>query len=291
MSNKKYKLNLIGRDPEDNRDFQYHDVLASSPLAEGVSLPESWSWFETNAVEENQGSYGSCAAQTGACIQAVHNYRETGEYIPFSVSFIYTQRANYSEGTEGMLVRDLMKILHKSGGVFASDKPNERMNTLNTKELEAKAEKYRIESYHKIRTVEECKNAIFRNGPALIAVPVYNWGPEMWKKDSGEELEGGHAMTIIGWNDKGFIIRNSWGPKWNGDGTCVLKYDDWDLIWYAWTTVDRSDDPGFDPFFPDQEPVPTPKKPSWLADKTLQVLIAAALGIPLILLLVYALMR
>lgn len=35
----------------------------------------------------------------------------------------------------------------------------------------------------------------------------------------------GHAITIVGYNDKGFIIKNSWGPDWGNNGYAVMSYD------------------------------------------------------------------
>jgi hypothetical protein len=39
--------------------------------------------------------------------------------------------------------------------------------------------------------------------------------------------DGGHAFAIVGYTDKGFIVQNSWGPKWGRGGFGVLTYADW----------------------------------------------------------------
>ncbi|MBT8207457.1 MAG: hypothetical protein KJO18_04220, partial [Acidimicrobiia bacterium] len=36
-----------------------------------------------------------------------------------------------------------------------------------------------------------------------------------------------HAFLIIGYDDDGFLVRNSWGQYWGYDGYAVLAYDDW----------------------------------------------------------------
>ena len=38
---------------------------------------------------------------------------------------------------------------------------------------------------------------------------------------------GGHAFCIVGYNDVGFLIQNSWGKEWGADGFGTLPYDDW----------------------------------------------------------------
>ena len=39
--------------------------------------------------------------------------------------------------------------------------------------------------------------------------------------------DGGHAFAIVGYNQDGFIIHNSWGAGWGTRGRAVLLYEDW----------------------------------------------------------------
>lgn len=39
--------------------------------------------------------------------------------------------------------------------------------------------------------------------------------------------DGGHAFVIVGYNQDGFIIQNSWGTGWGTNGRAVLPYEDW----------------------------------------------------------------
>ena len=39
--------------------------------------------------------------------------------------------------------------------------------------------------------------------------------------------DGGHAFAIVGYNQDGFIIHNSWGKRWGTKGRAVLQYEDW----------------------------------------------------------------
>ena len=38
---------------------------------------------------------------------------------------------------------------------------------------------------------------------------------------------GGHAFAIVGYTPNGFIVQNSWGPKWGFNGFALLHYTDW----------------------------------------------------------------
>ena len=46
---------------------------------------------------------------------------------------------------------------------------------------------------------------------------------------------GGHAFAIVGYNEVGFLVQNSWGPEWGRRGFATLPYDDWfDSVYDAW---------------------------------------------------------
>jgi hypothetical protein len=38
---------------------------------------------------------------------------------------------------------------------------------------------------------------------------------------------GGHAFALVGYNERGFIVQNSWGEGWGARGFAVLSYADW----------------------------------------------------------------
>jgi hypothetical protein len=153
------------------------------------------------------------------------------------------------------------------------------------------------------------KLALYSEGaPLLFAVPVYNYGPRMWAQSAlREKYLGGHAMSIIGWDDNkitqagrgAFIVRNSWGNDWCEEGYTWYPYDDLvsadeaaaenaseypnvgyatEMPWEIFATVDVKD------VIPDPEPEPKPepksessKVPVWA-----WVLLACMIGIPLL---------
>jgi hypothetical protein len=45
--------------------------------------------------------------------------------------------------------------------------------------------------------------------------------------DKGEKVSnfGGHVVTIVGYNERGFIIKNSWGTTWGDGGYGYVSYD------------------------------------------------------------------
>jgi hypothetical protein len=48
---------------------------------------------------------------------------------------------------------------------------------------------------------------------------------------------GGHAFALVGYNEVGFLVQNSWGPDWGKGGFATLPYEDWlDSAYDAWVT-------------------------------------------------------
>jgi len=43
----------------------------------------------------------------------------------------------------------------------------------------------------------------------------------------GHAQHPGHAFAIVGYNEAGFLIQNSWGTEWGSYGYAVLSYEDW----------------------------------------------------------------
>jgi hypothetical protein len=39
--------------------------------------------------------------------------------------------------------------------------------------------------------------------------------------------DGGHAFAIVGYNDQGFLLQNSWDTNWGSWGYAILSYEDW----------------------------------------------------------------
>ena len=46
-----------------------------------------------------------------------------------------------------------------------------------------------------------------------------------WRDGAG--ATGGHAFALVGYNERGFVVQNSWGTDWGAGGFAVLSYPDW----------------------------------------------------------------
>ncbi|MBL8517223.1 MAG: C1 family peptidase [Betaproteobacteria bacterium] len=46
-----------------------------------------------------------------------------------------------------------------------------------------------------------------------------------WTRDT--QPDGGHAFALVGFNESGFVVQNSWGDRWGNQGFAVMTYADW----------------------------------------------------------------
>jgi hypothetical protein len=146
-----------------------------------------------------------------------------------SPEFIYSARTN--RPGYGMYLRDCCNVLKKMGACYESsfhysDDGVERDPTAAAK---AEALNNRIAGYAFVTTVEGMKYALAVTGPALVCMAVYNGsGTKIWRPNG--KLTGWHAMTLVGYNEQGFIVRNSWGTWWGDSGHEIIPFEDFGFL-------------------------------------------------------------
>lgn len=226
--------------PYDARDYQ---IIASQNFPKTFELPK-----KVNI--KYQGMKPTCVAYALSSLVEYHNLIETGKYRKFSTEFIYgTREVGYYIG-DGMAIRDALKTIQKYGDCYYADCPGnhntaDAIKNVNKKVVEYRelAYPHRIGSYYRVRTPEGIKTALMNHGPvvvsmtckenAYIADDIYYYSQNA--KDSGR-----HCVLIVGWNEKGWIIQNSWSIFYAGDGYFTLPFDF--KINEAWGATDQKDD-------------------------------------------------
>ena len=221
----------------DNRDYIYIGSI--------LNLPEILDYRDNLTKIRDQGAQGTCFAHTAACVKEWQERKNNNFTEYFSPQFFYNNRFNkYDDNIdndEGMFPRDVMKLLKTVGICSESSYPYGKIES----KTEIKSEIYDeaklniIHSYAKINTMTKLKNSLYENGPCLISFPVYNYTSNFWLGDENSFI-GGHAVTVVGYNLEGFIIRNSWGKYWGEKGYSIYKYTDWGCHWELWTVIDEN---------------------------------------------------
>jgi len=211
----------------------------------------------------NQGSEGACTGFGLACVTNYLLWRrhvETAVKTPFagvSARMFYELAKHYDEWPgqdyDGSSCRGALKGWHKHGvcadtlwpypidaqGTPSFVRPGDgwsedstrrplgvylRVNKLSVVDLQSAI--CEIGAVYASGTAHDGWDAVMQKGEALPApkrhedLPVI--GPMKDPKNSG-----GHAFALVGYNERGFIIQNSWGLRWGASGFAVVTYEDW----------------------------------------------------------------
>lgn len=181
-----------------------------------MQLPKEYSFMQYLPKVLNQGSESICVP---CSCSAIINWRMNllhGEAKDNKINLhdIYNIRENKGDG---MTFKEALHYLRHHGV-----RTNEGVKT--------------IEEYAMIGSIDALKLALVMNGPCIAALPVYNDGPYFWKKSN--TFYGGHAISIVGYNEDGFIIRNSWGERWGlKNGYTLISYNDFHYFFEIWTVL------------------------------------------------------
>lgn len=192
------------------------EILFACP--QGSILPEKYSYKNFLPQVINQGRLSICVP---CSVSAYLNWKENtknGSNNDNSVALFDIYKSRKNKG-EGMTYKDAFRYLRHEG-------------------VESAAGKMMIETYGKVNNLKDLKFAIIANGPCFGALPVYSDDCDFWKQKSGQKFQGYHAISIIGYNEEGFIIRNSWGTTFCDNGNTIIKYDDFKLLLEIWTVID-----------------------------------------------------
>ena len=235
-----FNYNGVVESSYDARDYK---IKADSEFPEEFELPYKVS-------VKNQGSKPTCVAHALSSLVEYHNLIETGKYRKFSTEFIYGPRdIGYYIG-DGMVIRDALKTVQKYGDCYYADCPGnhdtaDAMNNVNEKVEEYRdlAYPHRIGSYYRVKTPEEMKTALMNHGPVVISMTCKDnayIADDIYCYPQDAENSGRHCVLVVGWNENGWIIQNSWGALYAGDGYFTLPFDF--KINEAWGTTDQKDD-------------------------------------------------
>lgn len=206
---------------KDFRDYKYKSVGARS-------LPGSYRIKKKLSIKD-QGMVSSCVAH------ALSSFEECIHNGKFSTNFIYGFRPKtYFQG-EGMNMRDALHTLVRYGDCLYAVCPGNTEVEAVYNEVNEKQEDcivgclpYRIKSYARIFTERQIKEMLLRDVPVPISVPIRGDlytinGIVMVNKQP--EISGYHALLIVGYEERGWIIQNSWGEHWGDGGLAILPYD------------------------------------------------------------------
>jgi hypothetical protein len=249
-------------------DDAYEATELKTPLTRGdyFALASSCSLKMYCPSVGNQGQYGTCVGwSSGYAARTILWAKESGTNSKseinahcFSPYFVYRSISTDYSCQNGTQIPDALNILKNKGNVlhqnFASPCPSSIPSRLYDDAKSNKIENFaRVfglydDEEYKIKSI---KKSLSEGNPVVIGMMVgasfMGCKSERWTPDAAFDARfpsGGHAMCVIGYDDKKFggavEIINSWGTDWGNQGFVWVKYSDFALYTkYAFELIDN----------------------------------------------------
>jgi hypothetical protein len=241
----------VERSPAREEDWSAHehDRLKDKPPPRERDLREGRPWFKV----QDQGQTGSCVgvARADAVMrwQLVEHkrlaptQRLSARFIWMASKEIRGQRLGPDEWRPSTFLeeaptnaKDALDVVRRYGAVTAPMLPwDGRLNRGPVERFFDRAGEYRIAAYYNLDDVNPVdrelrwRQWIDQHGPVLLTVEadrnlVAGAAPlERFKPRKEPFL---HACALVGYDSRGFFIRNSWGTGW-GDSGDIVATSEW----------------------------------------------------------------
>lgn len=242
----------------DLRDLPYRPPLISLPrqFPDDDVVKEFLPRYTKLGLILDQGEDGAC---TGYGLAAVVNYlryvqlleldEEPEKLTSVSPKLLYDLARLYDEWPgedyEGSSCRGALKGWHKHGVCEDALWPRSRQKKMEFKiwreAWRRSARETTLGVYYRInhRSVVDMQAAIHEIGAIYVSGTVHKgWehptpgevshaGLSKIIYGPGSKDSGGHSFALVGYNERGFVVQNSWGKDWGSGGFALLTYADW----------------------------------------------------------------
>lgn len=200
--------------------FIQSDIDGSELIFSSINsnkLPREIDYVDSVSEIINQGRLSICVpCSISAYVNWLENIQNgVNDNNQVALSEIYNCRTNKGEG---MTFKEAFKFLKNKGVTTANGN-------------------FKIQSYGMVKSIEDLKYALVMNGPCVGALPVYSSEWDFWRSKKGRRLEGYHAISLVGYNDIGFVIRNSWGSDFGDNGYSVIPFEEFRSFIEIWTIM------------------------------------------------------
>lgn len=239
------------------------DLVYRSPLR---SLPPRWprdadlkrllpAYVKAGRIL-NQGNEGAC---TGFGLACVTNYLYWLRHLenprgrkPELVSprMFYELARLYDEWPgqdyEGSSCRGALKGWHKHGVCaldlwpYPIDKDGNGVFQRPGAGWDEDATTRPLGVYYRVdrKSIVDMQSAIYEIGAIYVSADVHDgWTldataaptrhDQLPRIERQAQKSGAHAFALVGFNERGFVVQNSWGTGWGASGFAILSYEDW----------------------------------------------------------------
>ncbi len=187
------------------------------------------------------------AAMANAALAARGDPAHVSPYMVYALARRYDDYQGDSDA--GSSLRGALKGWFYHGLLPDEDwpilKPATEPDVDHDKELAERARQRPLGAFYRVNAtrLDDLQSAVSELSAVAAAAAVHDG----WKKPvrvtrtvNGEQQTmhvitktptskalGGHAFCIVGYNEVGFLVQNSWGAEWGHKGFATLPYDDW----------------------------------------------------------------
>lgn len=238
-------------------------------LGDNATLPPSIDLSGNFPTPGNQGNQSSCVGWAAA--YALKSYHEKIEEqwafsaaTTFSPAWVYNQINGGQDG--GSLLTDALQLVVDKGAASWQSMPysDTDFTTQPSSNAVTEASAYKAFEYRAINSVQQMKAALANRNPVLAGISVYRdlevlQGPNsVYNATTGASL-GGHAITLVGYDDNkfngAFKVINSWGVNWGDEGYFWLPYQMVSAVMMQALVLTDGPNTGTNPDVPVEPPV------------------------------------
>ncbi|MEH6472751.1 MAG: C1 family peptidase [Halopseudomonas sp.] len=221
-----FELN-VAADMPDDRDWYY----TAPPIQLDPSLP-----VPSNLNILDQKSEGACTGFGLAAVINLLNQNRRRE-VTVSARMLYEMARKFDEwpgeAYSGSSCRGAIKGFSNMGVCQDSEWPyEERKPGELTVSAAQSARSNTIGAYYRLsRRISDYHAALNEAGAIFCSATVHSgWSRSECRNGvipyrSGNT--GGHAFAIVGYNEDGFFVQNSWDTVWGKNGVALWSYEDW----------------------------------------------------------------
>jgi hypothetical protein len=214
------------KDLPDLRDRMYEPALID--LEKKIDRPQ----LPANEILD-QGQEGACTGFALAATINLLSQRSEGS-LRASPRMLYEMAKLHDEwegeNYEGSSVRGAIRGWHDNGVTsegswpFVMGKPG-RLTIKRAKEGRSNT----VGAYYRVRpVVSDYHAALNEAGVIVVSAQVHSgWNNPRKKIPFRKRTEGGHAFAVVGYDEEGFWVQNSWGSSWGDGGFALWTYEDW----------------------------------------------------------------
>ncbi|MEA2238764.1 MAG: hypothetical protein QOC81_3488 [Thermoanaerobaculia bacterium] len=236
----------VSPDPFDIRDLIYRPRLQL--LADTVDRRK-------NALVLEQAGNSCTGHAVAAMVNTVYSQKTRKQLAdPVSPYMLYFLARRYDEfpGDEdaGSSLRGVLKGWWRHGMALQTEWP--ALDThldLDDVSLVKSCRRRPLGAYYRVdaQRLDDMQSAITELNAIVASAAVHDgWqSPKkvrisgkthhiITKTESSQPI-GGHAFALVGYNEIGFLVQNSWGKTWGKEGFATLPYEDWlESAYDAW---------------------------------------------------------